>query len=191
MLHQDSPFMTPLFEGLEETEKNRILNHLKSFTFQKNEDIITPGQVQRHLYFVEEGVQMSFFESGKKLHVMAFTYPPGICAIPESFTNQAPSEYFLRCLTPTKMHGIHFDDLQSALGKSHHLERTFRIATEQVLNGVLLRHRELHTLSMEERFRGFCKRSPHLLQTVPHKYIAAYLGIDPTNFSKLFNSVKF
>jgi hypothetical protein len=63
--------------------------------------------------------------------------------------------------------------------------------TEAVLAGMINRHIELHSLSMEERYRTFCQRSAHLLHTVPHKYIASYLGIDPTNFSKLFNSVRF
>ena len=31
---------------------------------------------------------------------------------------------------------------------------------------------------------------PHLLQLVPHKYLANYIGIDATNFSKLINSVR-
>jgi hypothetical protein len=44
---------------------------------------------------------------------------------------------------------------------------------------------------MEERYKAFCRRSAHLLQRVPHKYIASYLGIDATNFSKLYNTVRF
>ena len=62
--------------------------------------------------------------------------------------------------------------------------------TEAILAGMINRHIELHSLTIEERFKVFCQRSPHLLQLVPHKYIASYLGIDPTNFSKLFNSVR-
>jgi hypothetical protein len=34
------------------------------------------------------------------------------------------------------------------------------------------------------------QRSPHILQLVPHKYLANYLGIDATNFSKLLNRVR-
>jgi hypothetical protein len=48
----------------------------------------------------------------------------------------------------------------------------------------------LHSLSIEDRYRIFTQRSAFLLQLVPHKYIASYLHIDPTNFSKLFNTVR-
>ena len=113
-----------------------------------------------------------------------------INSIPESFQFQAPSRYFLTCLTTTEMESISYEALQDLFDKSQHIERLFRKMTEAVLAGVLNRHVELHSLTMEERFRAFCRRSPHLLQSVPHKFIASYLGIDPTNFSKLFNRIR-
>jgi hypothetical protein len=58
------------------------------------------------------------------------------------------------------------------------------------LSGLLERIVELQCFSSEEKFRKLMQRSPHILQLVPHKYLANYLGIDPTNFSKLINSVK-
>ena len=74
--------------------------------------------------------------------------------------------------------------------ESKEIERLFRKITEVILGGVLNRHMELQSLTIEQRYLQFCKRSPHLLQLVPHKYLASYLGIDATNFSKLYNSVK-
>ena len=56
--------------------------------------------------------------------------------------------------------------------------------------GVLERLVELQCFSAEEKFRKLLRRSPHLLQLVPHKYLANYLGMDATNFSKLINKVK-
>lgn len=158
--------------------------------FQKNEYIITPGQIQRHLYFVKKGVQMSFFLTEEKNHVIAFTYPPNICAIPESFQFQEPSKFYLKCLSDSEFYRVSYTDLMKLFDQSQSLERLFRRFTEYVLAGMINRHLELHSLSMAERFKLFCNRSPHLLQMVPHKYIARYLNIDPTNFSKLFNSVK-
>jgi hypothetical protein len=86
---------------------------------------------------------------------------------------------------------ITFDELQKLFDQSQQIERLFRRITEVVLAGMINRHIELHSMSIEERFKTFCQRSPHLLQLAPHKYIASYLNIDPTNFSKLFNNVKF
>jgi len=58
------------------------------------------------------------------------------------------------------------------------------------LKGVLERQIELQCFSAEERFKTLMARSPHVLQIIPHKYLASYLGIDPTTFSKLLGSVR-
>jgi len=178
------------FYAIPDKDKALLNSKLRQKEFRKNELIISPGQIQQELFFVESGVQMSYFDAENKTHVIAFTYAPGICAIPESFSLQKPSDCFLSCITESKMHALSYHDLQEIMDQSQETERLFRKMTEIVLSGMIKRHIELHSQTMEQRFTSFCKRSPHLLQLVPHKYLASYLGIDPTNFSKLFNSVK-
>jgi CRP-like cAMP-binding protein len=167
-----------------------ISAHLKERPFRKNEILINPGDIQQSCYFMLEGVLMSYYDSGSKIHVQAFAYPPDLVAIPESFLQQNPSPHFLQCMNDARVLELPYDKFQHALSLSHALERVFRLMTERVLIGILKRHTELHSMSIEERFRSFTKRSPHLLQLVPHKYIASYLNIDPTNFSKLYNAIK-
>jgi len=58
------------------------------------------------------------------------------------------------------------------------------------LKGVLERQIELQCFSAEEKFKTLLARSPHVLQIIPHKYLASYLGIDPATFSKLLGSVR-
>ena len=70
------------------------------------------------------------------------------------------------------------------------IESLFRKATEMLLIGVLHRHYELMAYDIQSRFVSFARRSPHLFNMVPHKDLASYLNIDPTNFSKLLGSVK-
>lgn len=179
-----------LFHPLNVSDYELLTAQLQPRSFKKGEFITLPGQVQRELYFVKSGVQMSYFDSDHKSHVIAFTYPPNLCAIPESFSFQAPSPYYLTCLTYSEFDFITYEQLQELFDQSRAIERLFRRMTEAVLAGIIKRHIELHSLSIEERFKTFCQRSPHLLNLVPHKYLASYLSIDPTNFSKLFNNVK-
>jgi CRP-like cAMP-binding protein len=180
-----------LFHDIDKVDYDLLTRNLKSKSFKKGDIITVAGQIQTELYFVKSGVQMSFFDAESKTHVIAFTYPPNLCAIPESFSFQNPSKYYLTCLTDSELEYITFDDLQKLFDLSQHIERLFRRMTEAVLAGMINRHIELHSMTIEERYKTFCQRSPHLLQLVPHKYIASYLGIAPTNFSKLFNTIKF
>jgi CRP-like cAMP-binding protein len=39
--------------------------------------------------------------------------------------------------------------------------------------------------SAEERFEKFCHRYPSLIQRVPQKQIASYIGVTPEFFSKM------
>lgn len=155
----------------------------------KGAHLLHAGEVQKQLYIVIEGVQMAVAESGRGTHVLAFTYPPGLCAVPGSLNFGEPSGYAIVCLAPTVVRSISVDKMHELLDKSRTFERFVRIYTERVLAGVIARHLELQAQPIEVRFRNFCQRSPQLLQMVPHKYLAAYLNINPTNFSKLFNSV--
>ena len=175
-----------LFHDIPEEDYRLLSENLGTKTFDKGELITVPGQIQRTLYFVKSGVQMSFFDTDKKTHVIAFTYPPNLCAIPESFLQQKPSQSFLKCLTDSEMDCISFENLHKLFDQSQQIERLFRRMTEAVLAGILTRHMELHSMTIEERYKAFCRRSPHLLHLVPHKYIASYLGIDPTNFSDIW-----
>ena len=186
----ERPAYLKLFQTLSDEDFGLLSERLQTKFFKKGEFVTLPGQVQRNLYFVKSGVQMSYFESETKLHVIAFTYGNNLCAIPESFARQLPSKYHLICLADSEMSYVSFVDLQELFNKCPKLERIFREMTEMILAGIIDRHTELHTLTIEDRYKAFCQRSPHLLQLVAHKYIASYLGIDPTNFSKLYNKVR-
>lgn len=178
------------FYPLDESTYALLTSGFKSRSFRKGDMIICQGEVQSELYFVKKGVQMSFTDTDHKQHVIAFTYPPNLCAIPESFMFQKPAPYSLISLTDSECNSLTFRELNLLFDQSQALERLFRKMTEAVLVGIISRHMELHTLTIEERFKSFTRQSKHLLQLIPHKYIASYLGIDATNFSKLYNSVK-
>jgi CRP-like cAMP-binding protein len=179
------------FHAINDEDYALLTSNLHTKEFKKGETIIAPGQIQRQLYFVKSGVQMVHIETGTKIHVLAFTYYPNICSIPGSFSTQMPSKYFFTCLSDGEVECLRYEDLQTIYDESRGIERLFRKINERLLEGLLNQQIQLRVLSIEERFKVFCNRSPHLLQQVPHKYIASYLDIDATNFSKLFNKIKF
>ena len=99
------------FAPIKEEDYALLANRLHQKEFKKGEYILRPGQTQRYLYLVASGVQMSFYESEKHLNVMAFTYAPSLCAMPESFSLQQESEGYLLCLTESRFMAIDFDAL--------------------------------------------------------------------------------
>ncbi len=179
------------FHGISLKDFQLLNDCLKTKNFKKGEYILLPGQVAHELYFVQDGVQMAYYDTGEKTYTLSFSYAPNLCGIAESFSFQIPSKYHLVCLTDSKMEYITYDALQKLIDSSQQIERLFRRMTETMFAGMIDLHIELRASSIEERYKNFCRKSPELLHLVPHKYIASYLGIDHTNFSKLFNNVKF
>lgn len=175
---------------LTQEEETAFLAAWKMVTFKRKEIITSVGDIERYLYFVLEGIQHSYYIKDGKAHTMAFTYPPSFSGIPDSFISQQPSPISLECITDSIMLRIPYHQLQELLEKHRGIEAFFRKGTERLLVGVLERHYELLALDIEERFKSFVQRSPHLLNMVPQKHLASYLGIHPTNFSKLMGRIK-
>jgi CRP-like cAMP-binding protein len=149
------------------------------------------GDTERHLYFVMEGVQRSFYASDEgKEATIVFTYPYSFSGVADSFLTQTPSLFHFETLTASKFlrtsHQQIFD-LQQQMPAVQQL--IFKL-TAFALKGVLERQVEIQSFSAEEKFRKLLTRSPHVLNLIPHKYLASYLGIDAATFSKLLGSVR-
>ena len=168
---------------------NEYISHWSTYSISKKTIMTAPGEMERYWYFVLEGVQKSYYLNGDKEHVIAFTYNPSFSGIPESFFQQEPSKYYLEAITESRFLRISFDKHQQLMREHRQIETLFRIAIEKILFGLLDRYYELMALDIETRFKSFTARSPHLLQMVSQKDLASYLRIDPTNFSKLMNSI--
>jgi CRP-like cAMP-binding protein len=159
-------------------------------SYARGQVITGVGDVQRDLLFILEGVQYSYFMKDDKPYVMAFTYPIGLSGIPGSFLSQKPSTYALEAISPSRAFTLSHADLMRLFDTLPSIERVFRKITEAMLIAVAHGHYRQISTSAEERFQQFAQQSAHLFQLVPHKLIASYLGIHPTNFSKLYNSVR-
>ena len=160
-------------------------------SYKRKTVLTAAGETERHLYFVLEGVQRAFYvDAHHPEATVVFTYPYSFSGIADSFLTQKPSRFFLETITASKMLRTTHQQIQQLMDKYHNIERWVRLSTSNALMGVLERQVELMTYSAEEKFRTLLKRSPHVLQLIPHKYLASYLGIDASTFSKLLATVR-
>ncbi|HYE55108.1 MAG TPA: Crp/Fnr family transcriptional regulator [Chitinophagaceae bacterium] len=159
--------------------------------FKRKTMLTAAGEVEKHLYFVLEGVQRAFYVDD--IHpeaTVVFTYPYSFSGVADSFLTRRPSKYFLETITASKMLRTSYQQVQQLMDKYHNFERWVRLSASHALMGVLERQIELTCFSAEEKFKTLLRRSPHVLQLIPHKYLASYLGIDPSTFSKLLATVR-
>jgi len=103
---------------------------------------------------------------------------------------QTPARYHYETLSQSAFLRAPHGELQALMQSRPAVQAMIRQGITHALSGLLERLVELQCYSSEEKFRKLLGRSPHILQLVPQKYLANYLGIEATNFSKLLNKVK-
>ena len=183
-------FITTSFP-LGDEELEQLLQIWQPFECKRKTILTTPGETERYLYFVLDGIQRGFYVGDeRKEATIVFMYPPGFSGIADSFLTQTPSNYFLESLTPCRFLRTTWKQLDNLMNQYPQIRQMVLMLTAIIVKGLLQRQVELQCFSAEEKFTTLLHRSPHLLQLIAHKYLASYLGIDPTTFSKLMGSVK-
>ena len=169
----------------------QLMGIWQPFACKRKTILTTAGETERYLYFVLEGVQRGFYIGNDKQEAtIVFMYPPSFSGIADSFLTQTPSRFFLETLTSSRFLRTSYQQIDQLMRQYPEILRMVMQLTGFVLKGVLERQIELQCFSAEEKFRTLLKRSPHVLQIIPHKYLASYLGIDATTFSKLLGSAR-
>jgi CRP-like cAMP-binding protein len=157
----------------------------------RKEQLTVCGNVERYMYVVLDGVQRVYYlDEMDREATIVFTYAPSFGGVLDSFLLQTPSKYNFETLTPSSFLRASYSSFNAMMEKHHSIETLVRKGSSGVIAGLEERLVEIQSFSSEEKFRSLLKRSPHILQLVPHKYLAIYLGIDATNFSKLINRVR-
>jgi CRP-like cAMP-binding protein len=163
----------------------------KTVTVARKQTLTAAGEKEKYLYFVLGGVQRVFYldDEGREA-TLVFTYAPSFGGVIDALLLQQPSNYYYESLSQSRFLQLSFTDLSALMQEHVAVENFVRKALTFSLSGLLERLVELQSFSSEEKFRKLLRRSPHVLQLVPQKYLANYLGMDATNFSKLMNSVR-
>jgi CRP-like cAMP-binding protein len=183
-------FISSLYP-LKEEEQDKLVSIWQPFECKRKTILTTAGETEKYLYFVLEGIQRGFYIGNDHQEAtIVFMYPPSFSGIADSFLTQTPSKFFLETLTASRFLRTTYKQLDELMKEYPNILRMVMQLTSFVLKGVLERQIELQCFSAEAKFRTLLKRSPHVLQIIPHKYLASYLGIDATTFSKLLGSVR-
>lgn len=163
----------------------------EGYSADKKQLLTEAGTPEKHLYFVLEGVQRVYYWDGEdKEATLVFTYPPSFAGVLDAFLLETPSRYYFQPLQKSLFLRTTSQQLKKLTAQDPHVSQLIQKGVYSALEGVLARLVELQCFSSEEKFRKLMQRSPHLLQIVPHKYLANYIGIDVSNFSKWMNKIK-
>lgn len=169
---------------------DEIFAKFTPYEAQRGQLLTSKGEVEHYMYFIVDGYQRVYFHDGEnKEATLYLSSPMRLTGVADSFLLQSPSRYFLECITRSRFYRIRYEDLEGLCAKYKEIEHLKTQLLVRTISSSLERITELHCYSSKERVRSLCTKSPALVSTIPHKYVANYLSIDPTNYSKIWNSV--
>lgn len=171
--------------AIEPLEWEMLCNFITTAEYKEKELIDVQGETADNLYFMVSGaIRMSRKRDGKEYTCNLYTTPRFVANL-NSMINDVPADHTLQALIPTKVVVLKFKDaskLYSILPKYEHIARVF---LEQILLQEVERINELTCFEPFERFQNLLTNSPELMDLVPQKYIASYLGISPESLSRM------
>ena len=172
--------------ALSADEEAYFLTKIELKKYKAKTIILNAGEICKYSYFVNSGVLRSFNINDNIVeHVLSFACSGWWIGDMYSLLSQKSGNLFIEVLEDAEVVLLSKENQEILYSEIPKLERFFRILTENSL--VAHQERLMHNLSLsaEERFEKFCKKYPTLVQKVPQKQIASYIGVTPEFFSKM------
>jgi CRP-like cAMP-binding protein len=153
-------------------------------TLEKEAILLEEGKICRHLWFIERGLLHFFIQKNGENSTKFFTEAPYCFTSQASFNAQKPATESIQAIEKSVIYQAHYDKIQDLFElKSwtifvRKLTQEVQFFTEEILE-------ELQTETAENRYEKMLKNEPELLQRIPLKYLASYLGIAPQSLSRI------
>ncbi|WP_439487438.1 Crp/Fnr family transcriptional regulator [Algoriphagus sp.] len=165
-------------------------DHIKTFftlkRVRKNQFLIHEGDEVKYEYLVLSGIYKVFYvdEQGKE-SIVQFAQKNWWMSDYSAFFKQKDATMFIECIEAGE---VVFTTLQGREQLSADLQKMEHFYRVKLTNGyVALQERIKLLLSStpKQRYEEFSKLYPNLLQRIPKKYIAEYLGVSRETLSRL------
>ncbi|MCT4580619.1 MAG: Crp/Fnr family transcriptional regulator [Flavobacteriales bacterium] len=151
----------------------------------KNEELQAIGNRCKTIYFVNRGLLRIFYLKDGVDVTESFELENSFVARADSLFDAQPSKKGIQALEDTELIAINAVALFKLYEEHRDLERLFRIIIEQAYVQTVQRLESLQFYTAEERYHNLIKNNANLIQRIPLKHIASYLGITQVSLSRI------
>ncbi len=153
--------------------------------------LLREGEVCRHSAFVIKGCLRAFsVDKNGFEHVLSFAPNGWWIADMYSLLSQKPGSLNIEALQDSEVLLLSRKDQEKLYEKIPKFERFFRIISENSLVAHQQRLMDNLSLTAQERYLKFCTTYPGLIDALPQKHVAAYIGVTPEFLSKMKRRIK-
>ena len=168
-----------------DSDWNFFSSKLEEIKLKKNTVLLQNGKVENYLYFISKGIIRLYVPRVESDLTFGFLFENEFVTGYDSFLSGTPSEYKIETLTESKLWRIskkNLDEVYKITKKGNIIGR--KMAENMFL---IKSKREISFLSKtaEERYLDLFSDRPKLLQKIPLKYIASYIGVTPQALSRI------
>jgi len=188
---ENNHFLHTIFnaKSFTEEELELVLEQFEPVSFKKNEYLIELHKTSNYYYFLEEGFLRSYTIDTEGNDFTSKFFVPGDIVIDwYSYFLKKPSRESIQALSAGKCWKIKFSDFM----KLFHIEAFREVGrTRLVQNYFELKNHSISVIAdhAKDRYLNLMKEKPELVQNVPLKHLATYLGITDTSLSRIRNEV--
>ncbi|MCH5597511.1 Crp/Fnr family transcriptional regulator [Niabella ginsengisoli] len=157
--------------------------------FPKNHLLLKTGQTENYLSFIETGMIRFYIPKDENDLTFAFAFDNNFVSGYDSFLTKTQSTYNIETLTKSILWRLTYNDLQDIYNQTEIGNIIGRQASEELFLKKSKREISLLKDTAEQRYRNLFIEQPHLLQHIPLKYIASYIGVTPQALSRIRNRI--
>lgn len=183
--------MELLLEFLNETHpltdplREELCRILKRKTFSRKSFLLKAGHISRNIYFIERGLVRCFYLLAERDISAWFMKESDVIVSVNSFFCQDVSAEYIQALEDTVVYYISYEELEDL----YYRFPSFNVNGRKILSHYYClserRAISMRSLKAKERFSYLLSHQPELLQRVPRKYLASYLGITEATLSHI------
>lgn len=170
---------------LSESLQVYLISTLKEQVICKKDFLLKAGHVSQRVCYVRSGLLRCFYTIGDEEISAWFMKEQDVIFSVESFLTQQPSIESIQALEDTVVYYINYAELQHIYRNFPEFNFIGRVLTEKYY---LLSERRIQSIRMQralDRYDYLMAHHPDLVQRVPAKYLATYLGLTEVTLSKI------
>jgi len=173
------------FNPLSEEAREAISQIATIISVKKNSDLQPIGHTCKTIYFINKGLaRIYYYKDGIDI-TESFSAEHNLVARAESLFTGKPSRKGIQVLEDAEIVAINAAALFKLYDRFPEVERLFRKIFEAAYVETVNRLESLQFHTAEERYKALLQEAPNILQRVPLKYIASYLGITQVSLSRI------
>lgn len=155
-------------------------------TIAKGDYFIGEGETAKQIGFLKSGIIRAFYRNNEGMEYNKhFFIPHNIVGGYSSLITSTANKIIQQTLTDSTILVASYAEIVKLYDVFPDFERVGRRLAELYFVNKEQREIEIVLLNADQRYLIFCKEYPHLEQLIPQYHIASYLGITPTQLSRI------